>query len=57
VIDEAPSERRTGIVQTMVDEAGATEATIKQLIQCLLRDGGNDSLIGPAFARVIGESW
>lgn len=55
--DEAPSERRARIVQTMVDETGVTEAMVKQLVHAFYAKVRNDPLIGPVFARVIGEDW
>jgi len=51
------SERRAQIVQKIIDKTGVDEAMIREVVHDFYAKVRLDALIGPIFARVIGEDW
>ena len=55
--DTSRSNRRAQIVQTIVDKTGVDEAMIHNLVHAFYAKIRQDPLIGPIFARVVGDKW
>jgi hemoglobin len=55
--DETSTERRARIVQSIVDETGVNDSMIQKLVHTFYGKVRTDPLLGPVFARVIGEDW
>jgi len=55
--DSAHDERRTRIVQSLVDKTGVDEAMVVSVVHAFYGKVRHDPLIGPIFERVIGSNW
>lgn len=50
-------DRRTGIVQALVDETGIDESLIRKFVYAFYAKIRMDPQLGPIFERVIGADW
>jgi len=55
--DTFRSERRAQIVQRVIDKTSVDEAMIRQVVHDFYAKVRRDVLLGPIFARAIGEDW